>query len=417
MLSVFVCAVSAAGLGLVGYVSYVFVRLLVPEIARSLVIAAIARTKTDVSFLSSTGLPIPTKRPWDVVVRDEGLWFRVVLNASLGFGDGYVDGAWTTEDLHGCLTRLIQTDGLRAHTNKRWSPTWLLTNVQSVARSVEHVRTHYDIGNDLYAAMLGKGMQYSCGWWPQGAEGLDQAQTYKMDLICRKLDLRPGMRVLDIGCGWGGLMDHVRRNYRVRCEGLTLSEAQRNLGQELFPESAFHLVDYRDYCARYEGVYDRVVSVGMFEHVGYKNYATFMACARRVLKPGGLLVLHSIGSNVYEPYGNDWIERHIFPGGALPSMSAISASYEKEGLVLEDVSSTGPYYGKTLAEWEKRATAFFATPEAAKYNERFQRMWRFYLVASRVAFELRKVQLWQLVLSKGGYRDQKGETVAYPRQS
>ena len=321
------------------------------------------------------------------------------------------------EDLYGCLTRLIQADGLRAHTNKRWSPTWLLTNVQSITRSVEHVRAHYDIGNDLYGAMLGKGMQYSCGWWPPTVASLDEAQAYKMELISRKLDLRPGMRVLDVGCGWGGLMDHMRRHHDVRCDGFTLSEAQRTLGQELFPHSAFHLEDYRTYCARHEGAYDRVVSVGMFEHVGYKNYDAFMACARHVLKPGGLLVLHSIGSNVYEPYGNDWIERHIFPGGALPSMSAMSAAYEEHGLVLEDVSSTGPHYAKTLTEWERRATTFFASPEGQHYDERFQRMWRFYLVASRVAFELRKVQLWQLVLSRGGYRDEKGEAVAYPRQT
>jgi len=212
------------------------------------------------------------------------------------------------------------------------------------------------------------------------------------------------MRVLDIGCGWGGLMAYMKKYYKVQPVGLTLSKEQIALGKERFcrengNELEFILVDYRDFCKNPENknTFDRVVSVGMFEHVGYKNYREFFECSSNVLKPEGHMVLHTIGGKKSMRKGNDWIDTYIFPGGMLPSVKQIGDAIEGQ-FYLEDWQNFGPYYALTLKEWHRKSQDFFKKTKNPKYNDKFKRMWEFYLVSCRIGFEMRDLQLWQLVL-------------------
>jgi cyclopropane-fatty-acyl-phospholipid synthase len=385
------------------------------SISKTIVLHQLRKNKVNIRFYDMEDISKECNRQsYDVVVHDPSVWFNIVKNPSLGFGEGYIERHLTTNNLELSLTKLLSVDEIRGKSMSRFSMKRLWKNCQSITNSWNNVKHHYDIGNDLYEAMLDKNIQYSCGWWPEGVTNLDEAQEYKMELICKKLDLRPGMRVLDIGCGWGGLMNYMQTKYKVYCDGLTLSPSQVKLGSKKFPSVNFILEDYRTYCRNNIGSYDRVVSVGMFEHVGYANYNTFLQCVRRVLKKNGILLLHTIGSNIYNPYGNDWIDKYIFPGGALPSISALSKAFEEENFVLEDLSSTGPYYARTLFEWRIKVNVFFLN-NPGLYNERFMRIWNFYLTSSMVVFDLRKIQLYQFVLTPNGYTNHKGETITYNR--
>ncbi|MGH6609111.1 MAG: class I SAM-dependent methyltransferase, partial [Burkholderiaceae bacterium] len=230
----------------------------------------------------------------------------------------------------------------------------------------------------------------------------------KLDLICRKLELRPGMRLLDIGCGWGSLMGFAARHYGVSCVGLTIARQQfESAAQRMdgLPVEVRH-GDYRGFNPDGREKFDRVASVGMFEHVGYRNHAAFFDMVRRSLGKEGLLLLHTIGKNQRGHATDAWIDRYIFPGGELPTLTEIARGSE-DRLVIEDVHNFGADYDRTLLAWHARFEA--AWPRfAASYGERFHRMWRYYLLSCAGAFRARTTQLWQLVLSplgvEGGYR-------------
>jgi cyclopropane-fatty-acyl-phospholipid synthase len=263
------------------------------------------------------------------------------------------------------------------------------------------------LGNDLYEAMLDPSMAYSCGYWST-AQTLAQAQEAKLDLICQKLQLQPGMTVLDIGCGWGSLMLFAARHYRVQCVGLTVSKAQARLGADKAGDLPvrFELADYRQFNPQGEQRFDRIASVGMFEHVGHANYRRFLETARGMLAPDGLFLLHTIGKNKRGCGIDPWIEKNIFPNGELPSLGEIADACEGQ-FVIEDVHNFGPDYDRTLMAWHRRFED--AWPAfAERYGERFHRMWRYYLLSCAGSFRARHNQLWQLVLSPdgvpGGYR-------------
>jgi cyclopropane-fatty-acyl-phospholipid synthase len=322
---------------------------------------------------------------------------RVLADADVRIGGRDADS------LDGLLFRLLSAridrrvrgvrdlaDGLRA---------WFV-NLQRRTRSFEVGRRHYDLGNDLYRAMLGARMVYSCGYWRQ-AQTLDAAQEAKLDLICRKLQLRPGLRLLDIGCGWGELLKFAAEHYGVAGVGITVSQRQAEYARELCAglPVEIRLQDYRDLHERF----DRIASVGMFEHVGAKNYARFFDVARRCLADDGpdqgLFLLHTIASNVSVTHTDPWIDRYIFPNSMLPSAAQIARGCEGR-FVLEDWHGFGPDYDRTLQAWRGNVEA--AWPSLPDYDERFRRMWRFYLSASMALFRARRAQLWQLVLSPHG---------------
>lgn len=352
------------------------------------------------AILAKADISIGGDRPWDFRPRNPKVFSRILRRGSLGLGDSYVDGWWECEDLDQFFFQILSADlgrAARSWKSSLASARARLLNLSPRSRAFEVAEKHYNLGNDLFQTMLDRRMTYSCGYWKE-AKTLDAAQEAKLDLVCRKVKLRPGMRVLDIGCGWGSFAIFAAQHYGVSVTGVTVSEEQRSLaaqrGKDLPVE--FRLEDYRD--LREE--FDAVVSIGMFEHVGDKNYETFFNVARRCLQPEGLFLLHSIGTAVTSAAGDPWISRHIFPNSHIPSMKEISAAIE-EKFIVEDWQNFGADYARTLRAWEENFRAGWENLKA-NYDERFYRKWRYYLLSCAGSFRARYNQLWQIVLSKKG---------------
>ena len=367
------------------------------------------------SVLSEIDVQINGERPLDIQVHDENLYQRIIAQGSLGLGEAYVEGWWDCPQLDELFTRILRLR-LQDNVGNQNLAAWLivlktkLQNLQTFNRSFQVGKQHYDLGNDLYQAMLDSRLTYSCGYW-RNADNLEAAQEAKLDLICQKLQLRSGMTLLDIGCGWGSLMKYAAENYGVSCVGITISEAQIELGQQLCAglPIKFLLQDYRqlqgfDYATC--TLADRIVSVGMFEHVGYKNYRQFMQVVDRSLKDDGLFLLHTIGNRYSVTYGEQWSNKYIFPNGMLPSLVQIFKASEKL-LVTEDVHNFGADYDRTLMAWLENFQNHWQQLEP-KYGEQFYRHWKYYLCMMAGSFRARNIQLWQIVFSKkgivGGYR-------------
>jgi cyclopropane-fatty-acyl-phospholipid synthase len=360
-------------------------------------------------LLAQADVQVNGNRPWDIQVHDARTANRVLAQGSVGLGESYMDGWWDCESLDEFFCRV-----LRARLDERVSATFVLQslrarflNLQSARRAWEVGRAHYDLGNEFFAAMLDSRMTYTCGYWA-GAANLEDAQAAKLDLICRKLGLRAGMRLLDIGCGWGSLMKFAARNYGVSCVGLTISREQAAYvgeNREGLPIETC-LTDYRAFNRERRKSFDRIASVGMFEHVGRKNSGAFFEMADRSLKDDGLFLLHTIGKNRRAAGTDPWIDRYIFPNGELPALGEIADSSEGR-FVVEDLHNFGADYDRTLMAWHARFDA--AWPRfAEEHGERFRRMWRYYLLACAGTFRARTTQLWQVVLSPlgvpNGYR-------------
>lgn len=352
-------------------------------------------------MLSQCGIELNGSRPFDLRVTDSRAFQRIVRQGSLGLGESYMDGQWECERIDKLVERLLR-HSLGQHFSNTLARQWLglmarIANLQSRSRALLVGQRHYDIGNDLYIAMLDSYMNYSCGYW-ESAVTLEQAQQDKMELICRKLELKPGMALLDIGCGWGGMARYAAEHYGVKVVGVTISKEQHKWANAHLQDTQVKILcqDYRDV----QGQFDRIVSVGMFEHVGYKNYPEFFRKCHHLLRDDGLLLLHTIGSNYSVRSTDPWVHRYIFPNGMLPSVAQIGRAIESY-FMLEDWHSFGPYYDKTLMTWHQRVNQAWSTL-GERYDERFQRMWNYYLLSCAGAFRARHIQLWQLVLSKGG---------------
>lgn len=355
---------------------------------------------------AEAGVTFNGDRPWDVQVYDADLYRRVLRHGSLGFGEAYMDGLWESEHLDETMTRLIRVcagerlPGVAALRVALAHAEDLLLNRQSRRRAFQVGERHYDIGNAIYQAMLDPTMSYSCGYW-RDAQTLEDAQRAKLDLICRKLELRPGERLLDIGCGWGGLAEHAARHYGAEVHGITISREQLQLARERcrgLPVE-IRLMDYREI----EGCFDKIVSVGMFEHVGLKNYRIFFQTVASVLSDQGLILLHTIGSRLSQRGTDPWVHKYIFPNGAIPSVRQLGAAIEP-WLVLEDWHCFGPDYDRTLQAWWQRFDTAWPTLKGDQYDQRFYRMWKYYLHLFMGYFRCRRGQLWQLVLAKPTHR-------------
>jgi len=350
---------------------------------------------------AQAGIRFNGPNPWDVQVHDSQVYSRILAEGSLGFGESYMQGLWDCDALDEMSNRL-----LRINIDEQlggWAKLLLLGealrerlfNLQSQRRAFQVGERHYDIGNDLFAEMLDSSMSYSCGFW-QHANSLEQAQRHKLELICRKLHLQKGERLLEIGCGWGGLAQYAAVHYGVEVVGITVSREQQALARERCKglPVRIELSDYRDT----EGLYDKIVSVGMFEHVGPKNYPAFFESALRLLRDDGLFLLHTIGNYKTLRQVDPWISKYIFPNGKLPSAEEL-ASALNDRFIIEDWHNFGQDYDRTLMAWASRFEA--AWPKLSdRYGEQFYRMWRFYLLTCAGYFRSRQGQLWQLVLSK-----------------
>lgn len=352
------------------------------------------------SLLNGTDVAIDGDHPWDIHVRDPGFFRRVVSQGSLGVGEAYMEGQWDCERLDEMLFRVFRAQAERHLPTLRQVWAALLATVlnpQTPRRSFKVGQKHYDIGDDLYSRMLDPRMIYSCGYW-KNARTLDEAQEAKLDLVCRKLRLEKGMQVLDIGCGWGGAAQFAAERYGVSVTGVTVSKNQAASATERCKNLPVRILlqDYRSLT----GKFDRIYSLGMFEHVGFRNYKSYFTTAARLLESDGLFLLHTIGSNVTEEANDPWVERYIFPNSLLPSLAQIAGSVEGH-FIVEDWHSFGPDYDRTLLAWFERFNA--AWPQLSeKYGERFRRMWEFWLLSSAAAFRARRIQLWQTLLSPHG---------------
>jgi cyclopropane-fatty-acyl-phospholipid synthase len=356
-------------------------------------------------LLAEADVLIGGDRPWDIDIHDDSVYFRLLSQGSLGLGETYMERLWDAESLDGLIFHLLCS---RLEERVRGLPALLdvarakLLNLQSRERAFEVGRRHYDLGNDLYRAMLGPGMIYSCGYWraPGGvvALNLEAAQEAKLDLVCRKLGLREGDRVLDIGCGWGGALKFACERYGVSGVGVTISTEQLEYARESCAglPIEFRLQDYREL----DEPFDHAFSIGMFEHVGHRNYREYFEVARRCLKEQGLFVLHSIGRDESSISTDPWITRYIFPNSMLPSPAQTSQALE--GLfVIEDWHNFGADYDLTLQAWRRNIENAWTSLDS-QYDSRFRRMWRYYLAQSMAVFRCRRAQLWQLVLSPKG---------------
>ena len=351
-------------------------------------------------LLAGVGVTINGNEPTSIRVHDERLWDRVIAQRQLGFGEAYMDGWWDCDQMDEMLTRVIAGDLLgEIRPSVRVVAQVLrsnLVNLQTKKRAETNARHHYDIGNDLYQRMLDPRMVYSCAYW-QNATTLDDAQVAKLDLICRKLGLEPGMKVLDIGCGWGGFLRYAAEHYGVSGVGITPAPQQVSIATERTAHLPIEIrqVDYRDVT----GTFDRIVSVGMMEHVGPKNLRAFFDVCNARLVPGGLMLHHLIGGLVSKNHSDPFFDRYIFPGGVLPSMAQFSGASEPDW-VIEDMHNFGPDYDRTLMAWHDNIESRWS--EIPTYDERFKRMWKFYLLGSAAGFRSRSLQLWQYVMRRKG---------------
>ena len=358
-------------------------------------------------LLARAGVRLDGGAPWDIQVNDPRFFARALSQGSLGFGESYMEGFWDCERLDELAVRLLRSglDDLVPDLPRRAlmgaARVW---NLQSVARAGQVAEAHYDLGNELFEAMLGPSMVYSCACFREATD-LDAAQVAKMDLICRKLELRPGERLLDVGCGFGSLLLHAAQRFGCEAIGVTVSREQHAYAVERLRGTTAQalLLDYRsDELARL-GPFDKIASVGMFEHVGATNYRGFLDLMRRLLTERGLFLLHTVGND--HSSTDAWLSRHIFPNGTLPSTVDLTRA-ARGLLVLEDWHNLRADYDRTLLAWHERFERYAATTELPR---RFYRMWRYYLLTMAGGFrDGRRNQLWQVVLSKqgvpGGYR-------------
>jgi cyclopropane-fatty-acyl-phospholipid synthase len=357
-------------------------------------------------ILSTADVKIDGDRPWDIKVHNDRLYSRVIAGGSLALGESYMQGWWDSEALDEFFNHILGAKIDKKFTGLNDAAIFLKARLLNRQRS--HAfnigKKHYDIGNDLYKAMLDSNMQYSCGYW-NDATTLEQAQINKMDMICRKLQLKKGEKLLDIGCGWGGLLKYAAEKYGIIGVGVTVSKEQAALAEENCKDLPIEirLKDYRTIDEKF----DKIVSVGMIEHVGYKNYHKYMKVVNHCLKDDGIFLLHTIGSNITTKSGADpWIDKYIFPDGKLPSIRQLSESFEKL-FVVEDWHNFGADYDKTLIAWRTNFNNAWPTLKE-KYSDEFYRMWNYYLSCCAGQFRARGIQLWQIVLTKkglkGGYK-------------
>lgn len=354
------------------------------------------------NLLDHADIQIGGDRPWDIQVHEEGLYDRVLSQGPMGLGESYMDGWWDVSKLDEFFAKVLRA-GLEKKVRMNPATVWNFVKARIInmpaLRAFEVGEEHYDVGNDLYEAMLDDRLTYTCGYWKY-TETLDGAQDDKLDLVCKKIGLEGGERVLDIGSGWGSFIGFAAEKYGADCVGLTVSKEQAKYANERYAgvSAETRLQDYRDINEKF----DRVVSLGMFEHVGYKNYRAYMKKVHEVLADDGLFLLHTIGSSESVFSADPWFNKYIFPNSMLPSVRQIAKAYE--GLfVMEDWHNLGHYYDTTLMHWFKNFDE--AWPELEdKYGERFYRMWKYYLLSMAGAFRARKNQLWQVVFSKKGVK-------------
>jgi len=351
-------------------------------------------------LLDKAQIQINGTKPGDILVQNDRLYGRVLAEGSLGLGESYMDGWWDSDQLDEFFSKIHLAQLDKDVVDKRLIVNAVkarLFNMQNKQLSKRVAQQHYDLDNDFYEKMLDPHMQYTCGYW-KGVHTLAEAQEQKLELICRKLQLRKGDRILELGCGWGGFAQYAASTYGCSVVAHNISSEQVAFARRWCAGLPVEVIqgDYREAT----GEYDKVAAIGLTEHVGYKNYRTLMETAHSRLKPHGLFLLHTIGNNASVTTSDPWFDKYIFPGGMLPSVAQLSAAMDGL-LVMEDWHNFGPDYDKTLVAWKNNVDKHRGDFKA-KFDERFHRMWRYYLLSLAGSFRARKIHLWQIVMSKQG---------------
>ncbi|GAB4337789.1 MAG: cyclopropane fatty acyl phospholipid synthase [Calditrichia bacterium] len=354
------------------------------------------------SLLSGADIRINGNRPFDIQVKDDRFFERVIRDGALGAGESYMDGWWEAEQLDETFNKILRARLDEKLKGASFKTKWHLLrsrlfNLQNLKRSRQVAEQHYDLGNNFYEDMLGPTMNYTCAFWKDG-DDLDQAQRNKMEMVCQKLELKPGMKILELGCGWGAFAKYAAENYGAKVTAYNISTQQVEYARKINQGLPVKIIqdDYR----KAAGEFDRVLSIGIMEHVGYKNYRHYMELVNRTLKDDGIAFVHTIGNNVSGTTANAWTTKYIFPNGMLPSIAQLSKAME--GLfVIEDIQNIGPHYDPTLMAWYHNFEQNWPKYQE-RYGDRFYRMWRYYLLSSAGGFRSRQTQLWQIVFTKPG---------------
>ena len=362
-------------------------------------------------LLKEAGITVDGSKPYDVAVHDEAFYSRVLRYGALGVGESYMEGMWSSKQLDNTFVRVFEArleDKIKSNAGLLfYLARNRIMNLQMGKRAYKNAQSHYDIGNELYGPMLGKTMAYTCAYWEWGAKTLDQAQTDKFELVCRKLGLKRGMKVLDTGCGWGGLSIYMAKNYG--CEVVCFTPAKEQIKFIKANSKGLNIkaldTTWQDF--QTTAKFDRIASIGMMEHVGPKNYRAYLTKMKSYLKEDGIMLLHTIGGNKSSLDIDPWIGKYIFPGGVLPTIKQLSTAMEGL-LIVDDWHNMGFNYSKTLLCWYDNFKKSYPSLDHDKYDRRFYLMWEYYLLGTSALFRTRSAQLWQVVLSKngvaGGYR-------------
>ena len=362
------------------------------------------------NLLAQADVKIEGMRPWDMHILDERFYNRVLKDGTLGMGESYMDGWWTCQALDQLIAKLLTA---RVDTKVRDKLKLVLSaihsrlfNLQSRKRASQVADVHYNLDNTLYGYMLGRTMAYTCAYF-KDTDNLDIAQDQKFDLVCRKLRLKPTDKVLEMGSGWGGFAEFAAKHYGCELICINISKEQVSYAKKRCKglNITFHLCDWRDrhvYNPK-NLLFDKIVSIGMAEHVGHQNYAPWLTLTHKSLKKGGLFLLHTIGGNASTTIIEPWTQKYIFPNGMLPSIQQLGSAMENL-FIMEDWHNFGTYYDTTLMHWHKNFNDHWDKLKN-KYDEKFYRMWNYYLLSCAGMFRVRDAQLWQIVLSKNGMPD------------
>ncbi len=365
------------------------------------------KSNPTLNFLNKAGIEVNGPNPWDMRIHRPETISRISKDPSLGGGESYMDGWWDCDRLDDFFYRIFRNIELRELYNPstflKFKIKNLLIHPNNKHRSLRVAEQHYNIGNHLYQVMLGESMAYTCGYW-KNATNLNEAQYNKYDLICKKLDLQPGEKILELGCGFGGFAKYAAEHYGVEITAVNISRQQMLYAKEICKNLPvkLHECDYRDvqlYNPQ-RRKFDKLVSIGLCEHIGYREYKNFMNIAKENLAEDGLFLLHTIGKNISIQFADSWIQKYIFPSGVLPTVAQISLASEPN-FVIEDLHNIGADYDKTLMAWDQN---FLENWQHLKpfYDERFFRMWRYYLLSCAGGFRARAMQLYQFIFSPKG---------------
>ncbi len=361
--------------------------------------------------LARAGVAINGDRPWDIQVL-QNRFFRRAARGPLGLGESYMDRDWDVLSLDELFRHVISAGldhGYLAQFNRLWLDLQArISNLQSRRRARAVAEEHYDLDYRMYENFLGPYNQYTCCFF-DGTDDLAKAEIRKLEIICDKLDVKSSDTVLDIGCGWGGFAKYAASTRGCQVTGVSLSREQVEYARkytEGLPVKIVHS-DYRDLPDKLDTRFDKILICGMIEHVGYKNYANLMTVVHHLLKDHGLFLLHTIGNSEDTAIVNPWIEKYIFRNSMAPSMLQLAASIR--GLfTVHDWQNYGHYYSSTLSAWQENFERNWETIKSLKtarpFDEKFRRMWNYYLLSCKAAFDVEDLQLWQIVMSKMGLR-------------